>query len=140
MRKRILLALTGIFFLLMLLGTFFHEKVDALFRVQVRAVAVQKETVQVPAEVTVNGEEIQVQMTEEFLTVPGSAVRENRVYVTGREEVAYGSYSIVWIWEVRTDGEWEGRVKIAAGLSEGEEIVEVFTDTLSDGMRVRVIR
>ena len=140
MRKRILWVLTGCFFLLMLFGTFFHDEVDGLFREQVRAAVPQKETVQTAVTVMIGGEEVPAEMTKEFLTVPVSAVKDGRVYVIEQVEVPGGSYFVVRLREVETDGEREGRIRITCGLSEGEEIAEVFTDTLSDGMRVRIIR
>lgn len=138
MKKRVLSVLTGIFFFLMLIGTFFHENVDAFFRIKVQVITVQKDIGEIPATILLDGVETKVLQVEEFFLLPKQAVKENQVYVVEKVNVPYGSYEVVRIKDILIEEEIGEMIKVKAGLSEGEQVVTEFTDTLVDGMRIVV--
>lgn len=138
MKRKILLGLTVIFFAVMLFGTFFHQKIDSLFRIGVQPVTAETGSELVSFMGTVDGQETEFMREESFLLVPAGAVRDNMVYVVEHVEVPYGSYDIVTLRIVQTAGESEGKVKVTGGLTGSERIVSAYDDSLYDGMRVVV--
>lgn len=138
MRKRILCTLTILFFGIMLLGTFFHQKIDGLFRESVQITSVETYAEQYVETMEINGTEIEVSRAETFLLLPKEAVRDGMVYVVETVEVPYGSYEVVRLQMVQTAGEKDSMIKIRQGLFENDKVVAVFSDSLSDGMRVVV--
>ncbi|MGN0431960.1 MAG: hypothetical protein ACI4EQ_06340 [Lachnospiraceae bacterium] len=138
MRKRILCVLTILFFGSMLFGTFFHQKIDGIFRESVQIASIETYNEEHKEIIEINGTETEVTMKETFLLLSKEAVREGMIYVLETVEVPYGSYEVVRLKSVQTAGEKDSMVKIQDGLSETDRVVAVFSDTLSDGMRVAV--
>lgn len=138
MKRKILFGLTAAFFMLMLVGTFFHQKIDSLFRIKVQLATIEtgSEYVSVPG--TIDGQETELMREEQYLLLPAEAVRDNMIYVVEHVTVPYGSYDVVTMRAVQTAGVSEGKVKITAGLSESENVAAVYDDSLYDGMRIVV--
>lgn len=138
MKRKILFGLTAAFFMLMLVGTFFHQKIDSLFRIKVQIAIIETGSEYVSFLGTIGGQETELMREEEFLLLPAEAVRDNMIYVVEHVTVPYGSYDIVTLRVVQTAGVSEGKVKITAGLSESENVAAVYDDSLYDGMRIVV--
>ena len=138
MKRKILFGLTAVFFALMLFGTFFHRKIDSLFRVRVQLAAIETGSEYVTVLGTIDGRETEIMWEEQFLLLPAEAVRDNMVYVVEHVTVPYGSYDVVTLRVVQTAGVTEGKVKITGGLSESENVAAVYDDSLYDGMRIVV--
>lgn len=138
MKRKILFGLTAAFFMLMLVGTFFHQKIDSLFRIKVQIAIIETGSEYVSFLGTIDGQETELMREEEFLLLPAEAVRDNMIYVVEHVTVPYGSYDIVTLRVVQTAGVSEGKVKITAGLSESENVAAVYDDSLYDGMRIVV--
>ena len=62
------------FFTLQLIGTFFHKKIDGLFRMKVAAVYPQECRVETESVIELDGEEIPVTTEEVYLSLPAAAV------------------------------------------------------------------
>lgn len=138
MKRKILFGLTAVFFVLMLAGTFFHRKIDSLFRIKVQLATIETGSEYVTIPVTIDGRETEITREEQFLLLPAEAVRDNMIYVVERVTVPYGSYDVVMLRVVQTAGVTEGKVKITGSLSESENVVAVYDDSLCDGMRIVV--
>lgn len=138
MKRKILLGLTAVFLALMLFGTFFHQKIDALFRTKVQIATIETGSEYVSFWGTIDGRETELMREEAFLLLPARAVRDNTVYVVEQVTVPYGSYDIVTLRVVQTAGENDGKVKITGGLTGSESVAAVYDDALYDGMRVVV--
>lgn len=136
MRKKVLCAVTALFFGLMLFGTVFHQRIDETFREHVAVVTPlpYKEDVELILEI--DGEERILITTENFLLIPKTAVQDNLVYVMETVEVPYGSYKVVRQKVLEIAGETEDFVKVKKGLSEQERIVEIFNSNLENEQRV----
>lgn len=138
MKRKILFGLTAVFFALMLAGTFFHQKIDSLFRIKVQLATIETGSEYVTVPGTIDGRETELMREEQFLLLPAEAVRDNMIYVVERVTVPYGSYDVVMLRVVQTAGVTEGKVKITGGLSESENVAAVYDDALCDGMRIVV--
>lgn len=138
MKRKILFGLTIVFFVLMLAGTFFHQKIDSFFRIKVQLATIETGSEYVSFLGTIDGQETELMREEKFLLLPAEAVRDNMIYVVEHVTVPYGSYDVVTLRAVQTAGVSEGRVKITAGLSESENVAAVYDDSLYDGMRIVV--
>ena len=113
------------FFTLLLIGTFFHKKIDGL----------ETESV-----IELDGEEIPVTTEEVYLSLPAAAVHDGMVFVLETKKVPYGSYEAVFLRavEVAENAEEAGgdMVYIKDGILRSERVVALFDDRLQDGMRV----
>ncbi|MDE5680245.1 MAG: hypothetical protein K2I01_07450 [Lachnospiraceae bacterium] len=138
MKRKILFGLTTVFFVLMLAGTFFHQKIDSLFRIKVQLAAIETGSEYVSFLGTIDGKETELMREEQFLLLPEQAVRDNMVYVVEHVTEPYGSYDVVTLRMVQTAVTTDGKVKITAGLSESENVAAVYDDSLYDGMRIVV--
>ena len=138
MKRKILFGLTAVFFVLMLFGTFFHQKIDSLFRIKVRLATIETGSEYVTVPGTIDERETELMREEQFLLLPAEAVRDNMIYVVEHVTVPYGSYDVVTLRVVQTAGVTEGKVKIKGGLSESENVAAVYDDSLYDGMRIVV--
>ena len=138
MRKKILCALTILFFSSMLLGTFFHQKIDGLFRESVQIARMETYKEEYTETIEINGTKTEVIKAETFLLLPKEAVKGDMVYILETVEVPYGSYEVVRIIPIQVAGEKDSMIKIREGLSETDRVVAFFSDTLYDGMRVVV--
>lgn len=138
MKRKILCGLTAVFFVLMLFGTFFHQKIDSLFRIKVQLATIETGSEYVSVQGTIDGRETELMREEQFLLLPAEAVRDNMIYVVEHVTVPYGSYDVVTLRVVQTAGVTEGKVKIKGGLSESENVAAVYDDSLHDGMRIVV--
>ena len=122
----------------MLAGTFFHQKIDSLFRPKVQIAVIEGGSEYVSFWRTVEGKETEYMREESYLLLPAQAVRDNTVYVLEHVTVPYGSYDIVTLRIVQTAGESNGKVKITEGLTGNERVAAVYEDAFYDGMRVVV--
>ncbi len=138
MRKKVLCVLTVLFFCIMTFGTLFHKQIDALFREGVQIANIETYKEEYMETIDVNGIETKVIKLDTYLLLPKEAVKDSMVYVVETVEVPYGSYEVVRLQMVQTGGELDSMIKIVQGLSEKERVVAVFSDSLSDGMRVVV--
>lgn len=138
MRKKILCVLTALFFGMMFLGTLFHQKIDGLFREGVQIASIEPYTEEFVETLEIDGTQMDITRMETFLLLPKEAVRDGMVYILETVEVPYGSYEVVRLQSVQVAGEIDSMIKIEQGLSETDRVVAVFSDTLSDGMRVVV--
>ena len=138
MRKKVLCALTALFFCIMLFGTLFHKQIDALFRESVELANIEIFEEEFMEIIEMNGIETKVRKVDTYLLLPQEAVKDSMVYVVETVEVPYGSYEVVRLQMVQTAGELDSMIKIVQGLSEEERVVAVFSESLSDGMRVVV--
>lgn len=128
------------FFTLLLIGTFFHKKIDGMFRIKVAAVCPQECRVETEDVIEIDGEEIPVTTEEVYLSLPAAAVHDGMVFVLETEKVPYGSYEAVYLRavEVAEDAEEadDNMVCIKDGILRSERVVAIFDDRLQDGMRV----
>lgn len=128
------------FFTLLLIGTFFHKKIDGLFRMKVAAVYPQECRVETESVIELDGEEIPVTTEEAYLSLPAAAVHDGMVFVLETKKVPYGSYEAVFLRavEVAENAEEAGgdMVYIKDGILRSERVVALFDDRLQDGMRV----
>lgn len=138
MKKKISFFITVIFFSTMLLGTFLHKKIDAIFRTKVQVVSVQLQQEEITANILLDGEEIEVLQIEEFFLLPKQAVKDNQVYIIKTIVVPYGSYQVVKLQDILVEGEQDDMVKVKQGISEDDQVVQAFSENLEDGMRVIV--
>ncbi len=136
MKKKILCLLTALFFGLMLFGTLFHQKIDALFREQVAIANPQPFKEKIPHTFEKDGKKMEYITEESFLLIPKEAVQNNMVYVLEIVEVPYGSYEVVRLKSVEVAGETEDSVKVIRGLKEKDRVVAVFSESLENGERV----
>lgn len=123
---------------IMLAGTFFHQKIDSLFRPKVQIAVIEGGSEYVSFWRTVEGKETEYMREESYLLLPAQAVRDSTVYVLEHVTVPYGSYDIVTLRIVQTAGESNGKVKITEGLTGNERVAAVYEDAFYDGMRVVV--
>lgn len=138
MKRKIFFGLTVLFLGIMLAGTFFHQKIDSLFRPKVQIAVIEGGSEYVSFWRTVEGKETEYMREESYLLFPAQAVRDNTVYVLEHVTVPYGSYDIVTLRIVQTAGESNGKVKITEGLTGNERVAAVYEDAFYDGMRVVV--
>ncbi|MEZ3428305.1 MAG: hypothetical protein K1W13_13055 [Lachnospiraceae bacterium] len=138
MKRKIFFGLTVLFLGIMLAGTFFHQKIDSLFRPKVQIAVIEGGSEYVSFWRTVEGKETEYMREESYLLLPAQAVRDNTVYVLEHVTVPYGSYDIVTLRIVQTAGESNGKVKITEGLTGNERVAAVYEDAFYDGMRVVV--
>lgn len=138
MKRKLLSVCTVLFFGIMLIGTFFHEKIDGFFRESVQIATIETYVEEYHKTVEINGTEMEVLAQDSFLLLPIDAVKDNMIYVLETMTVPYGSYDIVRLRGVETAGQEGNMVKIQSGITANDRIVAFFSDTLSDGMRVVV--
>lgn len=138
MKRKVLLGFTAVFFALMLFGTFFHQRIDAFFRIKVPLAEIETGSEYVSLWKTVDGQETEIIREESFFLLPVEAVRDNTVYVVEHVTVPYGSYDILTLRIVQTAGENDGKVKVTEGLFGSESIAAVYDDSFYDGMRIVV--
>lgn len=138
MKQKLLSVCTVLFFGIMLIGTFFHENIDGLFRESVQIATIETYVEEYHKTVEINGTEMEVLVQDSFLLLPKDAVKDNMIYVLENMTVPYGSYDIVRLRDIETAGQEGNMVKIQSGITENDRIVAFFSDTLSDGMRVVV--
>lgn len=138
MKRKIFFGLTVLFLGIMLAGTFFHQKIDSLFRPKVQIAVIEGGSEYVSFWRTVEGKETEYMREESYLLLPAQAVRDSTVYVLEHVTVPYGSYDIVTLRIVQTAGESNGKVKITEGLTGNERVAAVYEDAFYDGMRVVV--
>ncbi len=138
MKRKIFFGLTVLFLGIMLAGTFFHQKIDSLFRPKVQIAVIEGGSEYVSFWRTVEGKETEYMREESYLLLPAQAVRDNTVYVLEHVTVPHGSYDIVTLRIVQTAGESNGKVKITEGLTGNERVAAVYEDAFYDGMRVVV--
>lgn len=124
--------------MIMLAGTFFHQKIDSLFRPKVRLAVMESSSEYVSFFKTMDGKETEYMREESYLLLPVQAVRDNTVYVVEHVTVPYGSYDIITLRAVQTAGESDGKIKITEGLTGSEKVAAVYEDAFYSGMRIVV--
>lgn len=139
MKRKILFVLTVLFFAIMLVGTFFHQKIDSFFRPKVQIAVMESGSEYVSFFKTVDGKETEYMREESYLLLPAQAVKDNTVYVVEHVTVPYGSYDMITLRAVGTAGESDGKVKITEGLTGNERVAAVYEEVFYDGMRVVVV-
>lgn len=135
-KKKIILICIALFFIIIIFGTFFHKKMDQLFREQVYYRSIKLETKEITTKVMIGEEEGLSVQNIYVVYLPVTAVKHDTVMIVSQEEVPYGSYQVISERYITYNAIDENTVEIVDGIDNGEKVVIDYTDKLYDGMRV----